>query len=236
MNKTLSCAKTISKSLGEDHTELLEENNLHSIFLPIYTLKKVPLHDQNRIICYIIYAYDPESGWLDLKKDRLVNKMNILENLGASNKGVFEEIIDNSNQIVVMCSINFLESLKDWRWRMIYDWLDYASKMQLLATQETEKELRYKKKNKDGNFVEHIDELDIETILDASKKKGMLLDMAGEKRKKADELLREIQKDYVSTDAATQIDFGFQLTALSKVNKSLEWRQWIRKRNKEKVA
>jgi len=229
MNRPLNCAKTISKSLGEDHSVFLEENNLHITFGAIYNALKVPFEDKNRVICYLIYAYDPESGWLNLKKNRLENKKEIFENLGANaNSDLYSGILDNSNQIVSMCAFNFLESLKDWRWRMIYDLLDWASNNQKIASQETASSVKVKGDDAEGKAIEYNEPVDLETILKSNKLKGYLLDEAISKRRQADELLVEIRKEFVSTDNSTQQDFQFQLTDLAKTNKALSWREFVR--------
>jgi len=216
--KAIEIAQKMYKNLGENHTLLLEENNLHSIFGSIYNgLPKVAWEDKNRIVCYIIFAYDPASGWLNLQQDRLANKIVILNNLAADHKSVlYSEILSNSNDVVSMCIFNFLESLKDWRWQKIYNLLEFANRIQGIV-------------DKDENTE------DIELLVKINKGKGALLEESIEKINKAHELIRQIQKDFVSTDNATQQDFGFQLTAESKSNKLLSWRQWIRQVNAAKA-
>ena len=216
--KAIEIAQKMYKNLGENHTLLLEENNLHSIFGSIYNgLPKVAWEDKNRIVCYIIFAYDPASGWLNLQQDRRINQLNILNNLAADFKSeLFEGILKNNNDIVGMCIFNFLENLKDWRWRKIYDLLEFANRIQDIV-------------NKDENTE------DIDLLVKINKGKGALLEESIEKINMAHELIRQIQKDFVSTDNATHQDFGFQLTAESKSNKLLSWRQWIRQVNAAKA-
>lgn len=236
MSKALECAKKIKKDLHTDWMELLEDNNLHVIFGAIYNaMPTVTIEDKNRIICFLIYAYDPESGWIDLNKDRTDNKKNMLENIGADSRStVFSEIMNNQNQIVAMCAFNFLESLKDWRWRMIYDLLEWASNNQQRATQVTASKIKTIENGADGNPVESVEEIDIEMILKADKLKGFLLDEAMSKRIKADELLNEIKKDFVNTDRGTMTDFGFNFTDSAKKKNILSWREYITERNKRK--
>lgn len=233
MSKAIECAKKIKKDISADWSELLEDNGLHIIFGHVYNaLPTVTIENKNRIICYIIYAYDPESGWIELNKDRTVNKKTILENIGAnSNEEIFCEIINNQNQIVAMCTFNFLESLKDWRWRMIYDLLEWASNNQQRASQQTATITTTITEGKDGDKSKSTEEIDIEAILKADKLKGMLLDEAMSKRRKADDLLNEIRKDFVHTDAGTQSDFGFKFSDTAKKKDIMSWRHYIREKN-----
>src|SRR5690606_19314881 len=151
--------------------------------------------DKNRIICFIIYAYSPHSLWLDLKRDRIENKMRILESLGANiKKDIFQQTISNSHEIVQMSVFNFLEEIKDWRWPTIFNLLEFSSKMQRFATEETAEEKKYQKKDKDGETHNITEEIDIKVIANVNKEKGNLLDQAIAKRREADKLLEEIRK------------------------------------------
>jgi hypothetical protein len=237
MQKGIELAKKIAKSLDQDHRELLSEFNYHNTLGAIYAIPNVAVEDHNRIICFIIYAYTPNNLWLDLKKDRMENKRKILDSLGANLKlEIFKDVLHGSSDIVGMCIFNYLEELKDWRWPVIFDLLDWSGKMRRFSGKDTESEIKWDEMNKSGEKETFKQEVDINTIISANEKKGKLLDMAIAKRKQADEMTKELEKDYVETDTATQSDFGFKFTDTPKKRDILSWRQFINERNLRKAT
>jgi hypothetical protein len=234
MQKALEIAKRIKNDLSADWLSLLDDYNFNSEFGAIYSMQ-LDIEDKNRIICYIIYAYDPDSLWLDFNKDRLANKMKILESLAADTRlPIYQEVVYGSNDRVGMCIFNFLENLKTWEWRTVFELLDMASKIQRFATDETEDERSYQKMNKEGELKTITSEIDITTLVKAYQGKSDLLDQAIEKRKKADVILADIKKNFLSTDIATQSDFGFTFTDTAKKRDILSWSFFIRGRNEKK--
>lgn len=233
MQKSIDLIKKISKDLSKDWKEELWEYHMPETFTNIYSLT----HDENAnvIICFIVYAYHPDSLWLNLHKDRVENKISIFKTLGADmNDPIFEEVINNKHEIVNMAIFDFLESLKSWKWRAIFDLLDYSSKMSRFASQQTESEKTFDKMNKDGEVRTLTQEFDIEIISKVNKEKGLLLDQAIAKRKQADSLLEEIRKEYVNTDNAVQADFGFNYTDTAKKKDIMSWREFIIETNERK--
>lgn len=234
MQRAVELAKSISKELDKDWKEELIDYNMPDTFKNIYTLDTT-IENKNRIICFIIYSYSPDSLWLDLKKDRLENKTKILHNLNADSGSIlFTDILYNRNDIVGTAIYDLLENLKSWKWRGIFDLLDYSSKMFRFATQDTEQEKTIEKMNKEGEVKRITSDYDIETISKINKEKGILLEQAIEKRKKADLLLEEIRKEFVATDIATQADFDFTFTDTSKKRDILSWRTFITELNEKK--
>jgi len=234
MSKEIDLAKLISKDTSIEYKDLIYEYNLPDTLSNIYSIAS-GIHEANVLICFIIYAYSPDSLWLDLKKDRLENKLKILRNLNADiNSELVQSVINGDNEIAGIAIFDFLEELKSWRWRTIFDLLDYSSRMSRFATQVTEAERKYQKINKDGEVKDVKEELDIDVISKVNKEKGMLLDQSIAKRKQADILLEEIRKEYVTTDQATQADFGFMFTDTAKKRDILSWREWIDEVNTRK--
>jgi len=201
----------------------------------VYLLPKETIKNKNIIVCFIIYAYSPESLWLDLRKDRLENKTRILTNLEAEiNAKIFKETLNNSNEKIGIAIFNFLEDIKDWRWRQIFGLLDYASRVLSIALRKTEEEKSWEEIDSNSQKQTLTEDVDIEKILKSEKDKGALMDMAEEKRRKADKLIEEIRKDFVATDHATLQDFGFMMSETSKKSDILSWSQFIKERNERK--
>lgn len=235
MQKALNLALQIRKQLDKDWRTELEEYGLLNTFLPIYKLNDANLEDLNRIICYIIYAYSPDSLWLDIKKDRIENKKRILLNLDADIKNkVFVDIINNSiNDIIGTSIFSFLEELKDWRWKVVFDLLEYSARMSRFANAETSAE-KTKKKGKGENEIDVIASVDIDIISKVNKEKGQLLQMSIEKRKQADDMINEIRKEFVATDNSVQMDFGVLFSESAKKRDIMSWSEFIR-HDKDKV-
>ena len=228
MKKAIELSREMQKSISDNWSEKMEEYGLMHIFLPVYNGPE-KLKDKNTIICYIIHAYNPDSFWLDLKKDRIDNKKRILSHLDADLKSeLYKGIIANKNEVANIAIFNFLEELKDWRWRSVFDLVEYASRMSRFAAMETSDEKEYEKTSKDGQIQKYKEEVDIKTIVNVNKGKGDLIEQSIEARKKAANMLAEIQKEYVATDNATQQDFSFSFSDTAKKKDILSWRTYIK--------
>lgn len=236
MQKALSLAIQIRKDLDKGWQNQLEEYGLHHIFFPIYKMNDASLEEMNTIICYIIYAYSPDSLWLDIKKDRIDNKKRILHNLDADiSKKIFKDIVNNSINDTIGTSIfSFLEELKDWRWKVVFDLLEYAARMSRFANAETSAE-KTKTKGKGENEVAVIASIDIDIISKVNKEKGQLLQMSIEKRRQADDMINQIRKEFVATDNAVQGDFNFQYTESAKKKDIMSWADFIRHGKREMI-
>mgnify|MGYP000897748083 CR=1 FL=1 len=228
MEKATALAKEIRKDLLQDYEEKIKDFGLWDVFCHIYESQE-KIADKNRLVCYVNYAYNPESYWLDLKKDRIDNKTRILVNLEADIKSdLYKNLLKEKHEPAIRSVFAFLEELKDWRWKAVYDYLDYASRMSRFASNETDEEKEYEKVAKDGQIQKYKEEIDIEVIAKVNKQKGELLNQAHKAREKAEEIIREIRKDFAATDDATQSDFGFSFSDTSKKKNILSWREFIR--------
>lgn len=226
--KATALCKQIRNNLLINHEELIKDHGLWDVFSHIYESAE-SIADKNRLVCYVNYAFNPDSYWLDLKKDRIDNKTRILVNLEADVKStLYQNVIKQKHEPMIRSIFAFLEELKDWRWKAVYDYLDWASRMSRFATNETDDEKEYEKLSKDGQIQKYTEEIDIEIIAKVNKQKGELLNQAHKAREKAEEIIREIRKDFATTDDATQSDFGFSFSDTSKKKNILSWREYIR--------
>ena len=232
MHKAIEIAKRIRSDFSKDWTEELEDFMLLKPFYHIYSTDRTLL-ERNKAVCFIIYAYDPDSLWLDLKKDREENKINILSALDVENTHpLYRDIIGKTYEPVNICVFEYLESIKDFRWKMIFNYLEYAAHIQKSAMSDTPSEISWVERNKDGAPETFKEEIDPDKVVKLKRAKGDLLDVALEKIKIAHTLLDEIRKEYVATDNATQKDFNFDFTETSKKRNILSWREFIDERKK----
>lgn len=215
MIKAIQIAKSISQSLDVNHLEDLKEHNLHKVFEPIFKLN-YSIEVCNTIVCYIIYAYDNNSNWINLNSDRVDDKHKILKGLDANpSDEIYDNIISQRITEIQDVIVDYLVTITNWKWRTILSCFDFHAINIKIATEPTTS----------------TDELDKAKI---NKAKGELLKEAIRQREVGENLLKEIKTDYVKTDRATQQDFGFEVTD-EKVIDPMSWRNFIRTLNEKKA-
>lgn len=232
MRKGIELADKIKQDPSLNWIAELEYSDLYKSFSPIYNFDTSP-KEQNLLTCFVIYAFDPDSLKLDVRKDRYDNKVSIMHNIGINtNSLLIEEILNNSNEIFNNCVASYLEQLTNWRWGTIFALLDYHSNMIRFATQKTEAEKSIDKMNKEGEIKTLTTEFDIDVISKVNIQKSDIFKRAIEAREQADKLLEDIRKEFMPTDHATQQDFGFNFTDTSKKKVNPEsWSEFIKERN-----
>lgn len=240
MQKAIELAKRIVKNPKLNYINDLDDINLLKIFQPLYDLT-YPTQIENKLIAFIIFAYDPDSQKLDLRKDRYENKLSIMENIGLDvKKDIVEEILSNSNDKFNDIVLNYLEELTDWRWPTIYANLDFHSSMLRFASQKTEAEKSQDKvigKGENQEVKTITTDIDIDVIAKVNIQKSDLLKKALTAREDAERLLEEVRKAFVTTDHAVQQDFNFSFsdTAKKKVD-IMSWKDFIQGLNDKKKA
>lgn len=230
MEKAISLAKKIMHSPSDNYKSHLEDINLHKQFLPLF---KLGYSDTiaNTLIAFIIFAYDNDSSWLDVRKDRKINKQEILAglNIEIGDKGykaIFDPILNYENDEVQEVILHYLMSIMNAKWQEIHSLLDYSTKMILFVNRKTDDKKKIGTEKVEENVEDIYQDYDIKTISAVNKEKGDLLLKAIESRKKAEELLEQLHKDYVKTDTATQADFGFTYSDTPKYDE-MSWKQFI---------
>lgn len=235
MEKALNLCNLIRKDLSLDYTEQLEDAGLLTVFQSVMNLPKTSIEDKNRVVCYIVFAYSPESQWVDLQKDRMDVRVKILDRLGANTKDeLFLSILDDRSDLVGISLFKYLEELKDYRWQQVFSYLDFAAKLYRFAHKNTPEEKTWEEINKDGNKQTLKEDIDLDKVAKINKEKSNLLEDSFAKREAASALIDKIKRDFVQTDNATQQDFGFNFSETSKKRDPLSWRQFIRERNARK--
>lgn len=231
----ISFAQKIIKNIEENHLTELELLNLHTIFRPVYK-HNLTILNQNAIVAFIILAYSEESPWLNPRKDRLVNKEEILSGIGVdpSNR-IYKEIINYENDAIQQVILNYLIFHTDSRWQECISLLEYANKMILFCNQRTsDKQKTGTTEDEDKGTIDTFEYLDQSEIAKINKEKGELLLKSMEARAKAEAILKLMETDFQKLDAATQSDFGFTFSDVKKYD-PLIWEHRVRKRKQEKM-
>lgn len=205
MKKGIDCARTISSDLKKDWLSYFEEINLYVTFEPIFYLG-LSNEITNTLIAAIIYSYDNDSKWIDLKQESIAINTNILKGLHADmNDEIIQGFIHFKNDDINNAIGAYLDLLPDWRFITARKQMDYHSKY----VRETEA---------------NVTTLDEDKKIKARENIGKLIKEAISQRKAADELLLLIEKDYVSTNHRVHQDFNANF-----VQKSLEFSDEIQK-------
>lgn len=233
MLKAIDAAKKIIKSFDESGYKFLEEINVHKIFDPIYDSEE-SLHTCNAIAAFVIFAYDNDSSWLNLKQDRIENKTKILKSItDLYTVEYFRKVIHNDNSMVNDIIASYLEEQATWKWGQIMTSIDFHSTTLRFVQQRIDKGRTTEVEGKDGDKSKVTEEYNIDLIAKVGKQKGDLLKQALEARSSADSLLAEIRKEFVQLDHVIQGDFNFSITDEKKID-PMSWRSFIRERNEKK--
>lgn len=199
MQKGIQCAKTLSSDLKKDWSSYLEDNNLHRTFESIFYLG-ASNEITNTLIAAIIFSYDNDSKWIDLKQDSLTINKNILTGLYASlDEELYQDFINLKNDSINEAIGSYLDLLPDWRY------IDARKKMDFHIQTMRKKEPDWEK----------IDEKDHPKV---RENMGRAMREATFQREAADKLILQIEKDYVNTNHRVSQDFNSNFT-----QKSLEY-------------
>lgn len=225
-------AQKIIKDLEKNWLTELELANLHTIFRPIYK-HNLTILNQNALVAFVVLAYSEESSWLNPRKDRAINKREILEGIGVDpDNRIYKEVINYENDSVQQVVLNYLLFQQDARFVEIISLLEYSNKMILFCNQRTsEKEKTGSSVDKEGEVTENFEYLDQSEIAKINKEKGALLLTAIEARAKAEGLIKTIEQDYQKLDSVMQSEFGFAFTD-TKVN-MLSWESRLKNRKNQ---
>jgi len=210
MQQAVKLAQRMSKQLDKNWLPELEEINLHKLFHPVYTFPH-NIITLNTIVAYIILAYDSDSGWINLKQNRLDNKLDILKSLDANpEEEVYQSILNLDTTDIQDVIHEYLQIQIDWKFKTIIACFDYHSKHIRSATEPIPASV--------------TDELEKSKI---NKAKGELLKESIRQRTVGEELLLELKKEHVKLDHVTQSEFNFIATDVEHVD-VMSWRHWIR--------
>src|SRR5579863_867095 len=226
MKNYLELAKKIQSDPEENQLSLLEEHNLKEIFTPIYKLNQ-PILTLNSVVAYIILAYTNGSPWLDLNKDRLQNKIGIVQGLKIPIDNFIQEIIDGENSVVNSVISAHLEDQASWEFQQAASYLDSHQRLVKFANEKVEIGFKTEVLNKDGNKVDLFTEYSSDNITANHEKKAKLLAVAHDNRVKASELSAKLKGDYVQLEHAVQQDFGFSITEEKRIDPA-SWRHFMK--------
>lgn len=232
-SEAVRLAQKIIKDIEKNWLSEIELLNLHTIFRPVYK-HNLNILNLNAIVAFVILAYSEESPWLNPRRDRAINKAEILSGIGVDPENlIYKEIINYENDSIQQVILNYLLFNTDARWQEIISLLEYSNKMMLFCNQRTsDKQKIGTEEKEDKGTVDVFEYLNQSEIAKVNKEKGELLLKAIEARAKAETLLKTLENDFQKTDSSTQSDFGFTFSDVKKYDPLL-WEHRIRKRKQE---
>lgn len=233
-NSPLSLIKDLLKDLNSDWEERLRDINAYLEFEPIYKLKYKEA-EKNLIVAFIILAYDYQSAQIDVRRDRSDDKSRILKNIGFDpTKELFKKIVSGEENTVKECGFNYCMSRKNWKFTSVLQLIEQSSESMRYAREKTDAQIMEEQMSKDGNNkITLTTDLDPEKVAKVKLIKMNILDKANEDRRKADDLIEEIKKEYAPIEKAIEEEYNFLITDSSTFNIEC-WADYIRKRNSAK--
>lgn len=198
MSKILDSILTLKDNPSSDWKPELDRINVYEEVAAIY-FQKWSTDFCNRVLAFIVLAYDNRSGWIELHKDRWDNKFKIAQRLGLkTEQKVVKEIIQNQNHTVNDIVAWFVGFQVDWRWDAVLSCFEYASEMMRFAKTKTNEHIV--EATEDGGGKQQLQEVDIEKLSRGNLVKGKNLQDAIEQRKKGEELLKELREQFSVLD------------------------------------
>ncbi len=192
----------------------LRRYNLHRIFAPIFAK-----HKDNKELAviktaFVILAYSYNSSWINIDKDRFINKKEILSSLCTDSELEIEEIeadilLGNQDEEVNEAINYYIDSQKDEDFFSLIGYIEYISSCNRRAmstdTNTSDREL-----NDRGKYLEGLS--DLEEKRDAIKNKIQSKYI----------VLDEVMKKEGRTPISEQLDLSIYENRLLLINKKIQ--------------
>lgn len=222
MSKVLDAILALKNDFEADWRAELERINIYDDVKIIYE-RKWKTDFCNQVLAFIVMAYDNQSGWIELHKDRWDNKEKIASKLGMNIKEKkVKDIIENNDPDVQAVVGWFVLHQIDWRWDAIISCFEYASEMFRFAKTKTDDKIVVKSEGDKKEFAE----VDIDRLTKGNMAKGLNLDKAIAQRRAGEELLKELRQDFVVLDTALEKEGKRKVTDAAKNIES--WESFIK--------
>lgn len=229
MSNLLPVIHKLRKDFTTDWSEELNNFNIEIDISPLYN-SGLPVKTKNILFAYIILAYDNESEFMEVHKDRYQTKLKILTRLGVDTKDKFFTAVANGENGLVQRIITwFTLYQRDYRWDEVRSCFDYHSEMMIFAGVKTPDTLSYDTYEKDeegvDNTVTVTEDIDLDKIIGNNLKKAECLKKGIEMRELGMHKLKEIRKDFVNLDTALHKEGVVRITETVDI---MKWEPFIK--------
>lgn len=229
-NSPLELIRDLLGDINSDWEDRLREINAFLEFEPIY---KLPYKEseKNKIVAFIILAYDYQSAQIDVRRERSEDKARILKNIGLdSSSELFKSIVTGEEDIINECGFNYCMSRKNWKFRSALQLIEQSEEGMKYARSRTDEYLIEEEATKEGQILQLKKYLDQGEVAKVKLQKMSVQEKALENRRKADNLIEEIKKEYAPIEKAIEDEYDFAIT--NSENFDVEcWADYVRKRN-----
>jgi hypothetical protein len=221
MSKVLDVILELKEDLGTDWMPALKRINIWEDVSKLYT-KRWSTAMCNGVLSFIILAYDNESGFIEMHKDRWENKYKIAERVGLSKSDErVKKIVENNNATVNDVVSWFLDYQKTWEWDSILACWEYHSEMMRFARTKTQDQTVV---DNDEGGDKIMADVDISTLTKGNKEKGLNIQTAIERRKEGDTMHEDLKRRYVNIDTALQKEGKRRMTDATSI---MSWEAYI---------
>lgn len=210
MDKVLKTILKVKKDLGGDWREDLENIDIYEYVSPLY--ETYDNYEANILLCFIVLSCHQESGFLDLKKDRIEDKLRIMTSIA----GPSALTIPSFHSAVYERASGPIAQVMDWLFEYQVDWR--LSIRDSLATYSSIAFSAAKKITEDN---------DSKTI----KERGEVLKIAMANRKEALALDKEIQDDYAIMNTIASLEG--RKSPVEKLKPGGSWENYIQNSRKK---
>jgi hypothetical protein len=202
---------TLKRHPEDNWSEELDKVNIWHMVQPLY--KEIEdRRTANIILAFIVLAYDASSDYLQITKDRLMDKRSIMMRLAGEScfdKEIFLQAVLGDDGGPIDSTIEwYIDQQKDWRWQTIVTGIEFHSRAQALS------------KGADSLKDMHS--------------AGSTLNVAEERREKADRYLDNIRTEFADLDTALEKEDRVKVSERLS-NDPTVWEMFIKRRN-HKVA
>lgn len=199
MSKLLDTIIRLKQDMAGDWKPLLSDINIYEDVKKLYGLKWTT-EFCNRVLAFIVMSYDNQSAWIEIHKDRWDNKYKIASRLGLNIKDrKVKDIVENNNATVNGIVAWFMEYQKDWRWDSIMTYFEYHSEMMRFGSIKTQEQIVV---GEEEGGKKMLSDVSIDEQAKGNFRKGVNIEKAVDMRRKGEELLEEIKREYVNIDTA----------------------------------
>lgn len=221
MSKMLDKIIKLKQDLSADWKPALQDINVYQDVMKLYSMKW-PTKFCNSVLAFVVMAYDNESGWIEIHKDRWDNKYKIASRLELNIKEKkVKDIVENNNATVNNIVAWFMEYQKDWRWDSIMTYFEYHSEMMRFGSIKTQEQIVV---GEEEGGKKTLSDVSIDEQAKGNFRKGVNIEKAVEMRRKGEELLEEIRQQYVTVDTIMEKEGRRRMTDSTNIE---SWEHFI---------
>jgi hypothetical protein len=204
----------LRKRLDDDWTADLDELNIWHELIEFYSYIEAlsSKRDANIVLCFIVFAYDASSTFIEPLLDRIQVKRSIIKRLageGWEKKPLYlNSVLGDERGIIDRTVEWYINRQKDWRWS---DWIantEYHARATALSQG---------------------------TTIDEMKDSDVMLAKGNSRRMAAAVILEEMRQDFMDIDESLKQEGKQKLTDRLQ-NDSSSWELFILKQNQKKDA